>query len=293
MNAKEFSAAMSDIDSRYIAEAIFYRKKPLCKAVLIKCGAAAACLAIAVTAMFPNLPDSLYQQIMTLCGHQTVSEKPGAAESSETSEFPISMDSIYLNEVREVENTSLKWFCDPNVYDCESREWDKESITEYYGRDLTPAYIPAGLTASPENDKALALSDKEGNVMMDTVCLSFYHDFDEDGNPKYTDNIPAYKGIFINVSKLGMLSDCIYQQPDNQLKSVDIGGISVILGYMAVPYGPYDSDTHAAAGYYDMYTAEFELDDIDYQVVSRQLELKEMVKVVSSIILNDHSIAVE
>ena len=42
-----------------------------------------------------------------------------------------------------------------------------------------------------------------------------------------------------------------------------------------MPYGPYDPLTHAPAGHYDMYVAEFSLDGIQYQIVAEQLAFEE------------------
>lgn len=47
---------------------------------------------------------------------------------------------------------------------------------------------------------------------------------------------------------------------------------------------PYDPETQKPSGYYDMYVAEFEQAGIEYQLVAEQLQAKELVKVVSSII---------
>lgn len=51
MNAKKFSDAMSELDSKYIDEALNYKKKAKQKAkkpIWIKCGAIAACLMLVI-----------------------------------------------------------------------------------------------------------------------------------------------------------------------------------------------------------------------------------------------------
>ena len=57
-----------------------------------------------------------------------------------------------------------------------------------------------------------------------------------------------------------------------------------------MPYGPYDPDTHEPSGYYDMYVAELECDGIEYQIVAKQMEAEEVVKVVSSILYGEEVI---
>ncbi len=96
----------------------------------------------------------------------------------------------------------------------------------------------------------------------------------------------AVKGFSITASKIGLLSGCIYLLPENEVKTSDIDGTAVTFGYRSMPYGPYDPDTHEPSGYYDMYVAEFEYDGIEYQLVAEQMEAEEVVKVVSSIIVD-------
>lgn len=61
MNTKKFSDAMSELDTKYVEEAINYKKKAK-KPIWIKWGAVAACLAlvcVAAISLFPNNNDSV------------------------------------------------------------------------------------------------------------------------------------------------------------------------------------------------------------------------------------------
>ena len=145
-------------------------------------------------------------------------------------------------------------------------------------------YVPDGLTAAPGNCTARVIVNKNGNVVEDTIWLGFYHDYYEDGSPRLTDDVAAVNGFSITASKIGLLNDCLYILPENEVTASDIGGTAVTFGYRSMPYGPYDSETHEPSGYYDMYVAEFEYDGIEYQIVAEQMETEEVVKVVSSII---------
>lgn len=104
---------------------------------------------------------------------------------------------------------------------------------------------------------------------------------------KLASGVTARKGFSITASKIGILSDCIYLLPENEVKTSDIDGTAVTFGYRSMPYGPYNPDTHEPFGYYDMYVAEFEYDGIEYQIVAEQMEAEEVVKVVSSIIYGE------
>jgi hypothetical protein len=74
MNAKKFSDAMSELDSKYIDEAINYKKKAK-KPAWVKWGAMAACLAVVVVVGF-----AAWQQI-------TVPTEENAAGSSTTTDI--------------------------------------------------------------------------------------------------------------------------------------------------------------------------------------------------------------
>ena len=53
MNTKKFSDAMSELDTKYIDEALNYKKK-VKKPVWVKWGAVAACLCLVVIGSFPS-----------------------------------------------------------------------------------------------------------------------------------------------------------------------------------------------------------------------------------------------
>lgn len=293
MNTKKFSDAMSELDTKYIDEALNYKKK-VKKPAWVKWGAMAACLAVVLFTAVSVLPNYLNQQGTTPPDNPNgvIVDNPTDNTDDDTtpatSEIHISLSNIYFNEVEGVSDAAPKWY-DPELYDTDV-VWDKDEVKNYYGKDLTPLYIPDGLVAASGNGTARVVLEKNGKVVKDTVALSFYHDYYEDGSPKLTEDVAAVKGFSITVSKIGLLNDCLYILPENEVKISDIGGTAVTFGYRSMPYGPYDPDTHEPSGYYDMYVAEFEYDGIEYQIVAEQMEAEEVVKVVSSIIYGEEVI---
>ena len=159
-------------------------------------------------------------------------------------------------------------------------------MIDYYGKDLTPAYVPDGLTAANGNGTCQVIADKSGNIVYDRVGFS-YHDY---GSPKLIDSVIGYKGFSMHVSKIGFMDDEVYILPENEVKTSDIGGTAVTFGYRSMPYGPSDPDTHEPSGYYDLYVAEFVLDGIKYGIVAERMEKEEVVKVVASIIYGEEVI---
>lgn len=201
-----------------------------------------------------------------------------------TSEIRIRMKDVFINEIATSLETARRWY-DPELYD--EIQWGKEEIISYYGRDLMPAYIPDGLFSANGNGTGRVIIEKSGKIVEDTIWLSFYHSYYEDGSPMLTEDVAATKGFTIKASKIGIINDCLYILPENEVKTSDIGGIDVTFGYRSMEYGPYDPETHVPSGYYDLYVAEFVQDGIEYYIVADQIEIEELVKVVASIIYGE------
>lgn len=288
MNAKKFSEAMSEVNDKYYEEAANYQCK---RNGWVKWSGMAACLAIVFFTAFSVFSDYLNQHGTTPpdSPNGVIADNPADTTDDDitpaTSEIHISLSNLHFNEIEGISDAARIWY-DPALYDIDVA-WDKDEVTDYYGKDLTPLYIPDGLVAASWNGTAKVILDKNGKVVDDTVWLNFYHDYYEDGSPKLTEDAAALKGFSIAVSKIGLLNDCCYILPENEVKTSDIDKTAVTFGYRSMPYGPYDSDTHDPSGYYDMYVAEFEYDGIEYQIVAEQMEAEEVVKVVSSIIYGE------
>ena len=287
MTTKLFSEAMSEVGDKYYEEAENYHCQ---KHEWIKWSAMAACLTVMLFTALSVFPDYFHQQGTTPPDNPNgvIVDNPIDTADDDTtpaiSEIHVSMDNISFNEVGALRDAARIWR-NPELYD--HIQWDKNAVIEYYGKDLSPAYIPDGLTAANGNGTARVIVDKSGNIVEDTVRLNFYHNYYEDGSPKLTEGVTARKGFSITASKIGILSDCVYLLPENEVKTSDIDGTAVTFGYRSMPYGPYNPDTHEPSGYYDMYVAEFEYDGIEYQIVAEQMEAEEVVKVVSSIIYGE------
>lgn len=203
-----------------------------------------------------------------------------------TSNMPIvKMSGIYFNETTSSEVGGARLYFSPDKYD--EIACDKQAVLEYYGKELTPAYIPKGLIPQKGNGMATMFAEKGGKLVYDNVGISFYHDYYEDGSPKLTENVAANKGFSVVASKLGMPFDCGMFSAHEDMKATCIGETEVLFGYRSMPYGPYDPETHEPSGYYDVYVAEFTFDGISYRINTYQLAPEEIVKIVSSIICGE------
>ena len=208
MTTKLFSEAISEVGDKYYEEAANYHCK---KHGWIKWSAMAACLTVVLFTALSVLPNYFRQQGTTPPDNPNgvIVDNPIDTADDDTTpvtpEIHISMESISFNEVETLINAAPLWR-DPELYD--SIWWDRNDIIDYYGKDLTPVYVPDGLTAANGNGTAKVVADKSGNIVEDTVWLGFYHDYHENGHPKLTEGVTAYKGFFITVSKIGLLHDC-------------------------------------------------------------------------------------
>lgn len=270
MNGQDILLGMSDVDEALIQEAAVEKPKaPAWK----RWGAIAACAAILFAAAVA-LPIRNHGGVNPEIPQETIQ---------------IDRSHVLVNELDQIADAARRYYPEE---DYDTILWDAADVLAYYGRELTPAYIPDGLTASPRNGGATVVASKTGEIAEDTVWRGFYHAYHEDGSPQLTDNVAAVKGFFLTASKMGLLNDCCYVLPKDALQTSEIGGTAVLFGYRSMPYGPYDPQSHEPSGYYDLYTAEFQHDGISYEIVAKQMPLEELVKVVASVICETDDIVV-
>lgn len=150
--------------------------------------------------------------------------------------------------------------------------WEDEQATEYYGRDLTPAYIPENLEAVEHN--ALALVESDGTVVQDMVELSYC---DAALPESHWMEAEAFS-MMVSTDQLRIINALDLTTPH---QITEIGGVEVSLGAIFQ-----DNAVHC-------YVAEFGLDDLQYYLEFRQMELAEVVKVVASIIYDSDNLLIK
>lgn len=296
MKTEIFEEAMGEIHDRYYEEAAGYRGRQKKAHHRIYYSAAAACAALAVIAglSLTNTPqpgkitpDQPNRPSVSLLPGNTQEDTGAPGQTDNTPQTPVRIDRIALNELGAMSDAARINY-DTTLYDI--AVWDVESAEAYYGKSLIPAYIPQGLT--PYGLGGLKITDKSGAMVEDTVYqdYSLIYGYYEDGSPMSIDpdnGVFAATGIVIRASKIGLLRDCCYLLPENEVKTTDIGEVAVTFGYRSMSHGPYDPETHEPSGYYDLYVAEFVLDGIEYEIISESLPLEEIVRVTASIIYGE------
>ncbi len=283
MKKEELFNVIGKVDEQKVATAgMAMSAKKKSRPVWVKWGTMAACFALVVISaitFFPNLgqpgitPPDNPSSTITPPNEQSgiVAENPNDDNPPTSHAIHISMDSILLNELSEVVSAAPRWY-DPKLYD--NITWDMEAITAYFGKNIVPVYTPNDMKMEVGSK---VVSEKSGKIVMDTVWIGYSVDNTDTSSPK----------IDIAASKLGLLRDCIYLLPENEVKTSDIGGTNVTFGYRSMPYGPYDTETKEPTGYYDMYVVDFTHDEIEYQIVAQRTDIEEVVKIASSIIYGE------
>lgn len=279
MKEERILILLNQVDEKYIKEAAPLNESNK-KKNWLKWGSMAACLAVVMVTAFSFLPNYLNQQgtIPSDDPNGIISNHPNSHTPS-TTWTRISMSNIIINQVDDFTSADYVRY-NPETDD--EVVWSKKDIVAYYGSDLTPAYIPNGLVASAYNSNSAVYIRQDGTVTEDTIQLGFYQ----------SEDMTVKQGFSITASKIGIIQTCLYLLPEDEVKTSNIERTEVTFGYRSMPYSPYHSETHEPSGYYDMYVAEFEKDGIEFQIIAQQMEAKELVKVVTSIIRGDANIII-
>lgn len=298
MKVENILDAIGTINDEAVQDARAYKCPPYNKA--LKWVAMAACLGVILTASMFTLPNILKGPGGVLPppnpnpgfmagddDNQSQSSNEPLQPSNERN-IIINWDNVVVNESAGMSSNATPLYRDPALY--EKEIWSQKEIVEYYGRELNVPYIPDGLTSSGQAVTATIYREKSsGKVVQDQVGQGFWVDFWEDGSPKSDDDIVISKGFTIAISKLGILRCGLL--PVDEERTTNFGSVPVTLKHCSMPYGPYDPTTKAPdglsnmpAGYYDVYTASFILDGVEYEIMAQRLELEEVIKITASII---------
>ena len=292
MNAAQFSSALGKVNDKYIMEAVTYELKK--KSGWLKWGAMAACIGLIFTVTMAALPGILKGQGTIVPPPDPSIPGPVASDGrdqpsveplqpSSEPEITINRDKVAVNESAGLAQNAAPLYRDPAIYNEEIL--NTEGVRAYYGWELAPAYIPDDLTGGGKAVLGRIVREKAtGNVVEDQAGRSFWVDFGEDGSPKSNDDIVIPQGFTIRASRLRILHCCLL--PVDNERTTDFGGVPVTLRHCSLPYS--DGASKTPAGYYDIYTAAFTLNGVEYEIEAQRLELEEVIKITASIISPFH-----
>lgn len=203
----------------------------------------------------------------------------------DTASIPVSRAELHLNDVDAI--TANRLYFPPEQY--EKLHWSNDEIIAYFGRDLTPSYLPAGITAD-SGGATVYRKRADGTLAYDNVhrvCGSIDVTYPDAGG------IILPEGFELTVSRIGIMNDCVYVLPgEDEIRTSDIAGTVVTIGYREMSYGPYAPETHAPAGTYPLYVFRFTLDGVQYDITTHNLPLDEGVKITASVITGSAAIEI-
>lgn len=307
MDGKELLLAIGDIDSTLIEEAAqkktFQHRAPPAKWIAL---AAGLTMVIAAAASLPALLRPPVEQepesgIVPAAEGTSVSNEASVAESTEAdllagatpqdceSSAPvrISRTDLHLNSVSDF--TACMLYYPPEKYD--EIHWNSADIRNYFGRDLTPAYLPEEFAPhSGDNAATIYRQKSDGAIVYDTVS-----DIYGQTNVEYTDSgeeiLP--EGFIITASRLGIMTDYIYVLPgEDEIRTSDIAGTAVTIGYREMTCGPYNPETNAPSNTYPLYVFQFTLNGVEYDITTHNLPFDEGVKITASFITGSAEIEI-
>ena len=295
MNAAQFSRALGNVNGKYVMEAAAYGRGR--SGGWFKWGALAACFGLILTAVMIAAPGVLKGQGgivpppgpgVSVPAVRDDGESNGAEPLQPPDEqaLVINWEGVAVNESAGVAPDYALRYYDPELYAEEN--WGEEEIVAYYGWNLAPAYFPEGLSDGGQGVRAGVVREKTtGKIVQEQAGRSFWTDFWEDGSPKSGDDIVIPTGFTVRASRLGILHCALL--PVDESQTTDFGGTPVTLSHCSLPYGPFDPTRkdpsglyNMPAGYYDVYTASFTLNGVEYELEAKRLELEEVVKIVAS-----------
>ena len=187
----------------------------------------------------------------------------------------------FYNRLVAIEEQEDIWY-DPEVYTITSLTG--QALTDYYQRDLTPLWLPDGLTPSKQNGRAEQVIAADGAIVSDMAVLDFYSGFQDDNLPELYEDTNAAKGLSLSVSRLGILPHWDYVLPEQERQATDIDGIAVTLGVSIRPCEP--------AGTVEVINAEWESGGLHFQLTAQQIERADVVKTIASIITGTADITI-
>ena len=155
---------MLEISDRFIWEAAEYRAKSR-RSAWVKWSVAAACAVFVCVAAFIALPGLLNGDVRRgadSAGPSAIgiTRAPDAPDNKRA--FQIQLQAVSFNEISGFSDAARRYY-DPALYD--TAVWDAARVADYFGRDLTPPYIPNGLSAAAGNGSAAVVVGKDGAVV--------------------------------------------------------------------------------------------------------------------------------
>ena len=141
--------------------------------------------------------------------------------------------------------------------------WDDNDLIAYFGQQISKIYVPQGMKSAKENSSVMVYRDKHtGQIVWDEVELFFLGENTSDS---------IFSNVTVRASRLGLVIDVVYVWPE-EIQYSQIKGVQVKLG------------KHISHEGVEKYVAYFEVDGIEFEIVSAGIRESEFLGVVYSLI---------
>lgn len=290
MKGKDLWEALGEIDPKYIQEAELSGRSRTGRQ---KWQAAAACFLVIAMGAAIVVPNLLWSQDSILWGgisgdsqDQSGQQTPITGSDSAENTIQISLSDVPVNIISglpEGEMTDMSYVA---LMSKDQITWSQEQVESYYGLDFDTLSVPEDLEAVADLSQGMAVWENEdGTMRFDGLLLSYQSTGQED--PEKTQ-----RSLSLHGSKIGLLalSDSLYLT--EEVKTWNFQGVEITLGYCQMDYGPYDETTHAPAGSYPVYTAEFTYNGAQFRLVGQRLTRREMVTAIATLLSQGEEVEV-
>lgn len=277
MNGKDLLLGLGYVDEAHIQNAEVKTLKKSYAVTLKRYGTMAACFAVLIAAVTVFYTHHLNGPTPPgpIIDNPNVSQPPEVVPE----EIIVDMEQVYFNDA--IGPQEDLWY-DPEIYTVTTLSG--QSFEDYYQRDLTPPWLPAGLLPSKWNGVAELVTAQDGTTVSDIAHLGFYSDYYKDGSPQLYEETGATKGLELSVSRVGTLTQWDYVLPEQERQATEIEGIEVMLGVSTRLCEP--------SGTVEVINAEWEVDGLHFLLTSQQLDRESVVKTIASIIAETPDISI-
>lgn len=277
MNGKDLLLGLGYVDEAHIQNAEVKTLKKSYAVTLKRYGTMAACFAVLIAAATVFYTHHLNGPTPPgpIIDNPNVSQPPEVVPE----EIIVDMEQVYFNDA--IGPQEDLWY-DPEIYTVTTLSG--QSFEDYYQRDLTPPWLPAGLLPSKWNGVAELVTAQDGTTVSDIAHLGFYSDYYKDGSPQLYEETGATKGLELSVSRVGTLTQWDYVLPEQERQATEIEGIEVMLGVSTRLCEP--------SGTVEVINAEWEVDGLHFLLTSQQLDRESVVKTIASIIAETPDISI-
>ena len=189
----------------------------------------------------------------------------------------VSLSNVPVNQISRVPQSDLSYVA---LMEEQRTTWTQEQVEDYYGLHFDTMEVPAEMQAQTDLSQGIPVwINDDGSMRFDGLKLYFTQDSSRQEYPEGTE-----KSLTLTASKIGLLnlSDSLYRT--DTVETWRFQGVEITIGYCAMSCGSYDETTHAPAGAYPVYTAEFEYGGAQYRLVGQRISRRDMVTAVATLL---------